>query len=48
MEKKLKIIFQYNLSFGDNAWKVNTLSGGFDIGGNVTAKCFDNPPAHIH
>jgi len=31
---------------GDNAWKVRTFSnfGGIDIGGNVTAKCFDNPP----
>jgi hypothetical protein len=31
---------------GDNAWKVRTFSnfGGINIGGNVTAKCFDNPP----
>ena len=31
---------------GDNAWKVRTFSnfGGTDVGGNVTAKCFDNPP----
>ena len=34
---------------GDNAWKVRTFSnfGEVDVGGNVTAKCFDNPPAHI-
>jgi len=32
--------------FGDNAWKVRTFSnfGDVDVGGNVTAKCFDNPP----
>jgi hypothetical protein len=31
---------------GDNAWKVRTFSTfeGIDVGGNVTAKCFDNPP----
>jgi len=30
----------------DNAWKVRTFSnfGDVDVGGNVTAKCFDNPP----
>ena len=32
--------------FGDNAWKVRTFSnfGDVDVGGNVTAKCFDNSP----
>ena len=32
--------------FGDNAWKVRTFSNfaDVDVGGNVTAKCFDNPP----
>ena len=31
---------------GDNAWKVRTFSNdeGIDVGGNVTAKCFDNSP----
>ena len=31
---------------GDDAWKVRTFSnfGDVDVGGNVTAKCFDNPP----
>jgi hypothetical protein len=30
----------------DNAWKVRTFSNfeDVDVGGNVTAKCFDNPP----
>ena len=33
---------------GDNAWKVRTFSTfeGIDVGGNVTVKCFDNPPPH--
>ncbi|HEX7141920.1 MAG TPA: hypothetical protein VF222_05530 [Nitrososphaeraceae archaeon] len=33
---------------GDNTWKVRTFSTGadIDVGGNVTAKCFDNPPPH--
>ena len=33
---------------GDNTWKVRTFSKGSDtdVGGNVTAKCFDNPPPH--
>ena len=32
--------------FGDNAWKVRTFSNfaDVDVSGNVTAKCFDNPP----
>ena len=32
--------------FGENAWKVRTFSNfaEVDVGGNVTAKCFDNPP----
>jgi hypothetical protein len=32
--------------FGDNAWKVRTFSNfpEVDVGGNVTVKCFDNPP----
>ena len=31
---------------GDNTWKVRTFSivADIDVGGNVTAKCFDNPP----
>jgi len=31
---------------GNDTWKVRTFSnfGDVDVGGNVTAKCFDNPP----